>query len=81
MPTADLAALEREAVRLAERLLARSAELTTPGEGASRTWTWVCREPLTGTERDLLPFLREQSISIDTQRHGWIAPRADEFLP
>ncbi|MBK7972136.1 MAG: hypothetical protein IPK07_02155 [Deltaproteobacteria bacterium] len=35
----------------------------------------------TGTDRDLLPFLREQSISMDTQRHGWIDPRADAFLP
>jgi hypothetical protein len=50
-------------------------------EGAARAWTWVCREPLTGTDRDLLPFLREQSISMDTQRHGWIDPRADAFLP
>ena len=36
MERADLAALEREAVRLAERLLARSAELTTPGEVRDR---------------------------------------------
>jgi RHH-type proline utilization regulon transcriptional repressor/proline dehydrogenase/delta 1-pyrroline-5-carboxylate dehydrogenase len=50
-------------------------------DAAARSWTWVCREPLTGTARDLLPFLREQSISIDTQRHGWIAPQADTFLP
>jgi len=49
-------------------------------ESAAHTWAWVCREPLTGTDRDLLPFLREQSISIDTQRHGWVAPGADDFL-
>ncbi len=50
-------------------------------EAAARSWTWVCREPLTGTARDLAPFLLEQSISIDTQRHGWVAPGADDFLP
>ncbi len=50
-------------------------------EAAARSWTWVCHDPVTGTARDLAPFLLEQSISIDTQRHGWVAPGADDFLP
>jgi len=46
---------------------------------AARTWTWVCCEPATGTELDMLPFVWEQSISVDYHRYGWVPP--DPRLP
>ncbi|MCC7078071.1 MAG: bifunctional proline dehydrogenase/L-glutamate gamma-semialdehyde dehydrogenase [Acidimicrobiia bacterium] len=48
-------------------------------EAATRTWTWVCDDPPTLTPRDLLPFVREQTVSIDTHRYGWVARGADHL--
>lgn len=44
------------------------------GEQAARTWTWICSDAVTGTHRDLLPFLREQTVSVDLHRYGWVPP-------
>jgi len=41
---------------------------------AASSWTWMCTDPLTATDRDQLPFLVEQTTSADIHRHGWTPP-------
>lgn len=48
-------------------------------EAAVSRWVWVCDDPIADTRRDLLPFLQEQTVSVDTHRYGWVAHRTDDL--
>ncbi len=45
---------------------------------AAENWIWIDTTAITGTSRDMLPFLLEQSLSVDYHRYGWIPPGAEK---
>lgn len=50
-------------------------------DAAARSWTSVCTDAPTGTELDQLAFVREQTVSADLHRYGWLPPDARIPLP